>query len=120
MARRATEPVRHTCPDIDRVIRKITEIVLQMESCGDGDDKEDILDSISSWSSDLKEIGFGKWNELETLRSSNASLREWGNDMYNEAENLERSLDEAETRCSDLEDRIRELEERIEELEGEE
>jgi hypothetical protein len=86
MSRRG-EPVKHTCPDIDRLIKTVTEIVLNF--CKE-EDMEDTLSLMSDWKA-LESLGIGKWSELETLRNSNHSLREWGVEMYEDAENMEKN-----------------------------
>jgi predicted nuclease with TOPRIM domain len=117
MAIRKTEPVRHTCPDIDRLKAMLKSIVNEMNDCKREDDIEDILSLISNWSSDLEGFGVGRWCELETLRSSNSSLRDWGHEMYDEAESLESERDELENEVSKLKDEIVDLESTISDLE---
>jgi hypothetical protein len=117
MARRNTEPVRHTCPDIDRLISTITQIVKEMDESGEEDDKDDLLSLIQNWSSDLRSIGVGKWCELETLRNSNGSLRDWGSEMYDDAEKMENERDEWESKCAELEGKVSDLESIISDLE---
>lgn len=102
MARRKTEPVGHTCPDIDSTISTITAIVREMNSFNEDSDKGELLSSISNWASDLASIGIGSRCMLEDLRNSNSALREWGHDMYNKAENLESERDEIESKYNDL------------------
>ena len=101
MPRRKTEPVKYTCPDIDKVISTIKEIIENMKSI---DTEDDIInDYLSDWISELNSIGGNNYSMLEDLRSSNSALREWGIDMYNEAEKLEMELDEANNKISNLE-----------------
>lgn len=40
MSRRKGEPVKNTCPDIDRIISTITSICKQMEDCNEDDEKD--------------------------------------------------------------------------------
>jgi hypothetical protein len=89
MSRRG-EPVKHTCPDIDRLIKTVTEIA-GMNFCKEEDTMEDTLSLMSDWKAELESLGIGKWSELETLRNSNHSLREWGVEMYEDAENMEKN-----------------------------
>jgi hypothetical protein len=89
MSRRG-EPVKHTCPDIDRLIKTVTEIVAGMNFCKEEDTMEDTLSLMSDWKAELESLGIGKWSELETLRNSNHSLREWG-EMYEDAENMKKN-----------------------------
>ena len=119
MSRRKTEPVKHTCPDIDSIIKTITSICKQMESCNDEDSKENLLENISDWKGDLESIGVGKWCEMESLRSSNSALRDWGSEMYSDAENLESERDDFESKYEDEKEKVSELESKIEDLENE-
>lgn len=116
MSRRRGEPVKNTCPAIDRIISTITTICKQMESCNDEDKKSTLLESINDWKCDLESIGVGKWSELEDLRSANAALRDWGNEMYNDAERLEIERDEFERKYEDEKERVSELKDEIEDL----
>ena len=109
MSRRRGEPVKNTCPDIDRILATIKSIFNEMESCSDEDDKETLLESISNWKTDLYSIGVGKSNELEDLRSANAALRDWGNEMYNDAESLEIERDRLEDKIEELNSEISSL-----------
>ena len=119
MSRRRGEPVKNTCPDIDRIISTITAICKQMESCNDEDEKDALLECISDWKSDLESIGVGEWNELEDLRSANAALRDWGNEMYNDAESLESARDDFERKYEDEKEKVSKLEDEIEDLKSE-
>ena len=110
MARRKTEPVRNTCPNIDRIINTITSITKEMNNCDSNDSIEDLIAQINNWESDLNSIGVGRYCELESLRSSNASLRDWGHEMYNDAESLEVECGELNGKVQSLESRIKELE----------
>jgi uncharacterized coiled-coil DUF342 family protein len=116
MSRRKGEPVKNTCPDIDSIISTITAICKQMESCNEDDSVEDLVETISSWKSDLESIGVGKWCEMESLRSANSALREWGNEMYNDAEILESERDDFERKYETEKDKVSELESEIDDL----
>lgn len=118
MSRRKSEPVKHTCPDIDRIKNTITSIVNEMKNCDDRDSTDDLLENIKDWASDLESIGVGKWCELENLRSSNGALRDWGNEMYNDAETLEAEKDVLEGKYEDAKNNISDLESKISELES--
>lgn len=117
--RRRGEPVKYTCPDIDRIISTITSICKQMESCNDEDEKDALLVCISDWKSDLESIGVGHWSELEDLRSANAALRDWGKEMYSDAESLESERDNFERKYEDEKGKVSELEDEIEDLKSE-
>jgi hypothetical protein len=98
MSRRG-EPVKHTCPDIDRLIKTVTEIV-----AGISVKKKIPWKTIFNvrLEAELESLGIGKWSELETLRNSNHSLREWGVEMYEDAENMEKERDDFENKLADL------------------
>lgn len=119
MGKRRGEPVKNTCPDIDRIILTITNICKQMDNCSEEDTVIGLLENIKYWESDLSSIGFGKWNELEDLRNANAALREWGNDMYNEAEGLEKEKDEYLNQYEEQKNEVGYLKEKIKKLEKE-
>lgn len=113
MSRRREEPVRHTCPDIDRIKDTIKRIVIRLDNFDEDTDKEVLLSYISDVSSDLYEIGGSNSSELEELRASNHSLREWGREMYEDAEQMEKERDEFECKVSDLERQISQMEDTI-------
>lgn len=116
MSRRNTEPVKHTCPDINKIIATITDIVKSMDACVKDDDINDLIDWIHDWSGELTSIGFGRICLMEDLRSSNDALRTWGNELYSEAEQLDSEIDRLQNSISQLEEEIIELKEEIEEL----
>ena len=118
MARKG-EPVKYTCPDIDKIIATITSMVKGMDVCDERDDKEDLLVWIKNWSSELTAIGVGNNCEMEALRSSNSALRDWGNEMYNDAEALETEKIDLENKCENLQDEIADLKQEIEDLQNE-
>jgi hypothetical protein len=59
MSRRG-EPVKHTCPDIDRLIKTVTEIVAGMNFCKEEDTMEDTLSLMSDWK--RESLGIGSLN----------------------------------------------------------
>lgn len=119
MSRRNTEPVRHTCPDIDRIISSILSICKEIDHCDTDDSVEDLLSQMRNWESDLESIARGNNCDLENLRSSNSALREWGQEMYNEAENLESEVYKLNDQISELESVISELKDTLVDLEDE-
>ena len=110
MSRRNTEPVRHTCPDIDKIIQTITDITNQMSICDNDDNSDSLMELINEWKIDLQTIGIGGYCEMEKLRSSNHSLREWGNEMYDDAENLEDQVNDLKNKVDDLENQVSDYE----------
>jgi predicted nuclease with TOPRIM domain len=83
------EPIKHTCPDIDRYIKLIrSEIVRRMDL--QGLNEEQLFDTAMSMSDQLENcVGY-----LEELRSSNHELRMWGVDEANAVDELQSELDE--------------------------
>ena len=77
-------PVKNTCPDINRAIKRLETI------------KEHMNDMIKSIEYELSEIE----DSLEDLRSDNSALRDWGT--------------ENESRVKELEDEVYELESKLE------
>jgi predicted nucleic acid-binding Zn-ribbon protein len=116
---RRREPVKNTCPDIDRIKEIITSIVKQMDRCDKNDSIESLLENIEDWSSSLGSIGFGRTCELEDLRDSNSSLRDWGNQMYEEANDLENEVSKLTDQIVELEDQISDLNDEIKDLQNE-
>lgn len=119
MKRRSGEPVRHTCPDIDRIISTITSIVSDMDRCSNDDEISDLIDNINTWSYNLTSIGHGNHCELEDLRASNNALRTWGNDLYQEAEQLDTEIERLNNEIERLESKVTELEDENSELKEE-
>ncbi|KAA6342897.1 hypothetical protein EZS27_009357 [termite gut metagenome] len=88
-------PVKHTCPDIDKLIEKVREVLKLKPDLS----SEEII----------SEINYHLWgfeDKLNELRYSNDELRKWG-------EGLEDELKESEAKIEALEARIEELEEMI-------
>ena len=117
------EPVRNTCPDINRLQKTIKEIRDNFASFKEEDNIEDFLDAMNTASWELRDI----YNTLEELRNANSALRDWGYELTSLAENLESEKDTEieelsntisvkETEIGDLEDRINELENNIIEI----
>lgn len=116
------EPVKQTCPDINRLQKTIKEIINNFESFKQEDVSEDFLSSMQDASWELKDI----YSTLEELRNANSALRDWGFELTSLAENLESEKDAEigelentisakETEISDLEDIIYELEKTLNE-----
>ena len=116
------EPVKQTCPDINRIQKTINEIINNFENFKQEDVSEDFLSSMQDASWELKDI----YSTLEELRNANSALRDWGFELTSLAENLESEKDAEigelentisakETEISDLEDIIYELEKTLNE-----
>ena len=83
-------PIKHTCPDIDKVIKRLNELrvnvndtIKKIESSLD-----DMLNEIDGELSHVED-------SLEELRSDNSALRDWGYQS-------EGKVNELEERVSDL------------------
>jgi len=91
------EPVKNTCPDVDkglRIIETITKEVNDRKKDPSITEYEsDALYIIESYLSDLPDI-------LEGLRESNSKLRDWGAE---EAENFDAAEQEIERLNNELE-----------------
>lgn len=116
---RRREPVKNTCPDVDRIKETITSIVKQMDRCDSNDSIEDLLENIQDWSSDLGRIGVGRSCDLEDLRDSNSALRDWGNEMYEEASDLENEISKLTDKIVELENEVLELKDEVKDLQNE-
>jgi len=91
-------PIKHTCPDIDKITKKLTEQMKWVRKFKDYDDPkscEDMLDECFDVMEDADAA-------FEDLRSSNDVLRQWGEELDKELSNAA--------------DQIYELEQKIEEL----
>lgn len=112
------EPVKQTCPDINRIQKTINEIINNFENFKQEDVSEDFLSSMQDASWELKDI----YSTLEELRNANSALRDWGFELTSLAENLESEKDaeigELENTISAKETEIGDLEDRIDELEN--
>lgn len=84
-------PVKHTCPDIDKVIRQIRSALKiangMMKQHERGSDDWHAYDDIDT---ELRNL---EW-DLEDLRSSNTALREWGEGLSEELETAANTINE--------------------------
>ena len=85
--------IKHTCPDIDKVIKAIGA-ALKAASSGmkEVEKGTDAYDSF--WQVDYEL--YGTERILEDLRTANDELRKWGEEQYARAEELEEKLTERE------------------------
>lgn len=87
------EPIKHTCPDIDKYIKWIKMAIVRDSNLKRMDEGE-LFDAASSMSSSLEEcIGY-----LEELRKSNDTLRKWGIEEAANVDFLEAKLNESESK----------------------
>ena len=81
------EPIKHTCPDIDKYIKWIKMQIVKDRDLKNMDEKE-LFDVASSMSSELEEC----IDRLEELRKSNDTLRQWGIEEARNVDELELKL----------------------------
>ena len=96
------EPVKHTCPLIDKCIQQIKSVIDKSIDVSYSRD----VDTMEEWISDTVWLMDKIIETLEELRDSNSKLREWG---CNEADRV----DELEKKIEKLEDEIDELVENL-------
>ena len=77
------EPVRHTCPDIDKLKSCIEEAVKECKK--DYDSLDLAQDGFSEVLYFIEDIP----NELERLRDANSSLRDWVNALLDKVKEVE-------------------------------
>lgn len=78
------EPIKHTCPDIDKLVIGLREI----EKTTKNYDKVDDVDDLKSILNEVENILWGFEDKLEELRKSNDTLRDWGVSEAREVDNL--------------------------------
>jgi hypothetical protein len=92
------EPVKHTCPDIDKLIKgqnDIMKLTRNYHKIDDIDVFKDILNDIESILYDFEK-------QLEKLRSSNNELRTWGISEAEKVDELEDYISELENQSNHL------------------
>ena len=91
MSSHRREPIKHTCPDIDKYIKWIKYDIVEDRHLRNMNE-EDLYDAASTMSTTLENcIGY-----LEELRSSNDILRYWGIGEAGRVDELENTLEELE------------------------
>jgi len=83
------EPIKHTCPDIDKLIKEQHEIFKIMDGYSNVEDVDVLKDIIS----DIENILWNYESELEKLRRSNDELRTWGISEAKRVDELENELE---------------------------
>jgi predicted nucleic acid-binding Zn-ribbon protein len=81
-------PIRHTCPDIDKVISNINEAIKLLSAIPKMEDIELIKQYADYANDELYRLD----DILEDLRSSNDALRNWGHDLEKQIEELENAV----------------------------
>jgi uncharacterized coiled-coil DUF342 family protein len=79
------EPIKYTCPDIDKLIQGLDEINKLIR----GYDKLDEVDDLKDLIGDIENILWDYDSKLEELRKSNDELRSWGISEAKEVDRLE-------------------------------
>ena len=88
MGKHHREPIRHTCPDIDKLIKGISEIQKITKNFQKIDEVEYLKDILS----DVENILWDFEDKLEELRKSNDTLRDWGISEAEEVDKLESKI----------------------------
>ena len=88
MRKHYREPIKHTCPDIDKLIKGQNEILKLIKNYQKIDDVDEFKDIIS----DIENILWDFDSELEKLRSANNALRDWGISEAEEVDKLESQI----------------------------
>lgn len=105
------EPIRHTCPDINKYISSIKAEITSWSTI-DNMDHDQAIETAKAMNSELERcIGY-----LEELRSSNDTLRQWGVTESSNADEFETNVNVLEEEVEDLKNKVEELENEIEEL----
>ena len=86
------EPIKHTCPDIDKYIKWIKFEIVKDRDLKNMDEKE-LFDAASSMSSQLESC----IDYLEEMRKSNETLRNWGIEEAANADYFENKLEEVKS-----------------------
>lgn len=87
------EPIKHTCPDIDKYIKWIKQVIVKDRDLKNMDEAS-MFDCASSMASTLDDcIGY-----LEELRKSNDTLRCWGIEEADAVDKLEAQVYDLEAK----------------------
>jgi uncharacterized coiled-coil DUF342 family protein len=87
------EPIKHTCPDIDKYIKWIKFEIVKDRDLKNMDENQ-LFDTASSMSSQLESC----IDYLEELRKSNDTLRQWGIEEANNADYYETKFYELQSK----------------------
>lgn len=89
MRKHDREPIEHTCPDIDRMIKRIKQAMVSERDLKSMD-KDDLFLSASEMCNELYDC----MTFLEEMRKSNNELRMWGIEEATRVDELEIQVDE--------------------------
>ena len=93
MSTHKREPIAHTCPDIDKVLKSVSKIEKLSNTNGreDEDQLKDIISDIEFEISNINDL-------MEKLRRSNDELRAWGIEEAEKVDELELQIEELSTK----------------------
>ena len=91
MASHIREPIKHTCPDIDRYIKAIKQVLYKDRELK-GLEYDDLFNAAADMSYELESC----IDYLEELRASNDELRQWGIEEADKADDFELKIEELE------------------------
>jgi hypothetical protein len=91
------EPVSHTCPTIDSVIKTIESVSKELEHHED--------ENVRNLAYDLFSLIY-KNSPMEEIREANLTLRNWGNDLLSYVNVVEEDLIRANSRIQQLEETL--------------
>lgn len=87
MSSHSREPINHTCPDIDRIIKYI-----KLAMVNDRELKNMSPDELFDTASEMNQQLYECIDFLEDMRKSNDTLRKWGVEEAKEVDRLENEL----------------------------
>jgi predicted nuclease with TOPRIM domain len=102
-------PIKHTCPDIDKIINKLTKAKAEID-LEPGEISDLNRDRCQSY---IDEAIDG----MEDIRNDNSTLRDWGENMEVKKEQESDRADEAENENAELKQEITLLEAKVKYLE---
>jgi len=91
MASHIREPIKHTCPDIDKYIKAIKQVLYKDREL-EGLEYDDLYSAAADMSYELESC----IDYLEELRASNDELRQWGIEEAENVDELELKIEEIE------------------------
>ena len=83
------EPIKHTCPDIDKYIRRIKKVLVSERELR-GCESDDLMSYSINMASELESC----IDYLEEIRSSNDTLRQWGIEEAEKVDEIRAKVDE--------------------------
>ena len=104
MSNHRREPIKHTCPDIDKYIKWIKYDIVEDRHLKNMNE-QDLYDAASTMSTTLENcIGY-----LEELRNSNYILRYWGIGEAGRVDELEDIIEELENEFAEYKQTLGEV-----------